>query len=655
MSTPVLDLDMALSLAGEVVATRGRYAVPVRRGERLRLRRHPGSPDPADLKSVRRWIASITSPTAIDLFCGAGGLSLGLEASGFRVLAGADKDSLAVETHAANLPSLPYLGDLTDPEDLLEHLDSWGIRTVDLVAGGVPCQPFSRAGRAKIRSLVEARVRAAEDTRADLWQSFVRVVERLRPRAVLLENVPDLAVWDEGAVLVGFCDALHDMGYQTDARILHAYEYGVPQHRSRLFIVGVEDGVGFDWPTPDPGPQPTLWDAIGDLPTVEGGQIADRLPYDGPITGLQAMLRTGMPEADIPWVYDHITRHVRPDDLEAYRSLRPGGTYKDVPESLRRYRSDSFSDKYKRLSKAALSRTIAAHMARDGYWYIHPVQDRTLSVREAARIQTFPDWFRFAGEPSHRYRQVGNAVPPFLAAALGRQLLSALARGPRRRSRQRTSISVSRESQRAIRRDLLAWHSANARHYPWRSGESPWLVLLSEMCLHRTRADQVETIYGELAGLAPTPSHLLTNSARVETLLSSLGLRWRSANILKVARELVDNLCGEVPDTRERLLALPGVGDYVASAVLCFAFGKPSILLDTNTVRVISRLTGREVSGHRWQLRLDLNRLAGPRGADREFNYALLDLGALVCRASSPRCLACPLSSHCGTFRPQAV
>ena len=130
--------------------------------------------------------------------------------------------------------------------------------------------------------------------------------------------------------------------------------------------------------------------------------------------------------------------------------MRQGDTYADLPANLRRYRSDIFTDKYNRLSWDELSRTITAHIARDGYWYIHPDQHRTLSIREAARIQTFPDWFRFAGEPSHRFRLIGNAVPPLLAEAIGRQLNEALA-APRRARRR---APVLRLPHRAA---ALAW------------------------------------------------------------------------------------------------------------------------------------------------------------------------------------------------------
>src|SRR5437762_1798990 len=134
--------------------TRRRTAVRHHRGADLRLPRHPDAPDPADLAALRTWVRTASRPTAIDLFSGAGGLSLGLQEAGFSVLLGADIDQRAVETHTANIGGLGYAGDLSDPTELIDHLHGCGIETVDLVAGGVPCQPFSRAGRSMIRNLV---------------------------------------------------------------------------------------------------------------------------------------------------------------------------------------------------------------------------------------------------------------------------------------------------------------------------------------------------------------------------------------------------------------------------------------------------------------------------------------------------------------------
>jgi DNA (cytosine-5)-methyltransferase 1 len=617
----------------------GRTAVPHHRGHALRLPAHPDAPDPADLSGVRRWVRGSRRPTAIDLFAGAGGLSLGLHNAGFTVLVGADSDRWAVETHTANVGGLGFVGDLADPSELMERLDAWGIRTVDLVAGGPPCQPFSRAGSSKIRSLVRSGARASDDPRAQLWRGYMAVVEHLRPRVVLVENVPDLPRWDEGAVLAGFYESLRELDYEVDARVIDAYRHGVPQHRARLFIVGVLGGAPLQWPA-QTDPAPTLRDAIGDLPPVPPAHREERSLYLGaPTATLQKRLRKGLPAAERRHITDHMTRDVRPDDAEAFRLLEEGQTYSDLPARLQRYRTDIFDDKYKRLSWDEVSRSITAHIAKDGYWYIHPDQHRTLSIREAARIQTFPDTFRFAGEPTHRLRQIGNAVPPLLAEALGNSLIR--------------SISGRRSARRAgrdrFRQDLIRWHEEHARSFPWRrSGITPWRVLMAEMCLRRTRADQVVPVFDALSRLAPTPAAMIRHEARALEAMWSLGLRWRAENVIEVARVLVRDHGGRVPETELELRELPGVGDYVAQAVVCFGFGRRAVLVDTNTIRIVSRLHERDGT-NRWQLRLDLHRLAGREGPDAAFNYALLDLGALVCSASGPRCDACPIRRHCAS------
>jgi DNA (cytosine-5)-methyltransferase 1 len=623
-------------------AQKRRNAVPFQRGHAVRLRRHAEAPDPADLGAIRDWVKQQTAPTAVDLFAGAGGLSLGLKQAGFSVLAGADSDAWAVETHTANVGGLGYVGDLGDPREFLEHLDGWGIEAVDLVVGGVPCQPFSRAGYSKIRDLVRAGVRSKADPRAELWTSFMQVVKRLRPRAVLVENVPDLPSWDDGAVLIGFFESLRALGYEVSARVLDGFDYGVPQHRARLIIVGLRDCGALAWPEPQDGIT-TLRDAIGDLPPVPGGQRTEDLPYrprgNRPLTPFQERMRTEMPEEARALVHDHITRAVRPDDMQAFELLPEGGTYSDLPAKLQRYRTDIFTDKYKRLAWGELSRTITAHLAKDGYWYIHPEQHRTLSIREAARIQTFPDWFRFAGQPSHRYRQIGNAVPPMLGDAVGRCLFAALT----------SSREPPRKPERTIRQQLLRWHGAHARAFPWRyRGSDPWSVLMAELCLARTRADQVAPLYRALRGIAPDATAVAADPATALLAMRALGLRAGAQQVVAVAEAVVDLFDGRVPDKDFELRTLPGVGDYAAQAVLCFGFGRRSVLLDQNTMRIVGRISG-HADSRRWQLRLDLHQLAGADGPGPEFNHALLDLGALVCRPAAACCDVCPVRDYCAT------
>jgi DNA (cytosine-5)-methyltransferase 1 len=470
-----------------------------------------------------------------------------------------------------------------------------------------------------------------------MWRSFMSIVAKLSPRAVLVENVPDLAVWQDGTLLIELREGLRALGYLVEARVLGAYEHGVPQHRQRLFVVGVRRGIEFEWPAGVTS-RTTLRMAIGDLPSVRPAQRKDSLPYKGPLNDFQRRMRTGIRGVGRGRIYDHITRDVRPDDALAFKLLPQGGTYRQLPDHLRRYRDDIFDDRYNRLSWNELSRSITAHLAKDGYWYIHPSQHRTLSVREAARVQTFPDWFRFAGTPTHQYRQIGNAVPPMLAEAIGHDLVSALEARPHARNHPPHS---------EFRRRLLRWHRYHGRSYPWRAKRvSTWKILLAEMCLRRTRADQVVPIYRKLVRLAPTPAALIQRSREARRIMRSLGLHWRGRNIIALARTLVRDHGGRVPRGEPELRKLPGVGEYVTRAVLAFALKRPAVLIDTNTRRIASRVKKRGKS-HPWQVRLDLYDMAGSSGPDAQFNYALLDLGALVCRPKAPDCQGCPVRGLC--------
>jgi A/G-specific adenine glycosylase len=172
-----------------------------------------------------------------------------------------------------------------------------------------------------------------------------------------------------------------------------------------------------------------------------------------------------------------------------------------------------------------------------------------------------------------------------------------------------------------------------------------WRVLVGEICLARTRASDVPAVFAGLQRLAPSPAALIAHPDPVASL-RALGLAARAEILVEVARTLATRFAGSVPDSEPELRSIPGVGDYVAQAGLCFGFGRRAVLLDATTARVVRRFFGRG-DRRRWQIRLDLYQLAGSAGPDASFNHALLDHGALVCRAGRPCCHACPVLERC--------
>ncbi len=456
------------------------YKVTHRRSDPLRLDPHPDTPEESDWSD---WVQGLTAPIAVDLFCGAGGLSCGLEAAGWQVVLATDSDEWALESHGHNVAGRALhldLGEQQDRDALVEVLDDVD---VGLVAGGPPCQPFSRAGHSKIRSLVQQGVRSGEDSRRELWRAFLEIVEAVRPHAVLMENVPDMALGDGFTVLRKMIERLGKAGYGAEARIVDTWRFGVPQHRQRLILVGLRNGAVFEWP--GESAQTTVRDAIWDLPRLRVApdtQIgASEMGYgtaaachngrpsavgevDGngatPLSGFAARAREGCVGDTSGITYDHQTRAVRADDFEAFKLMDGHTLYSELPEDLKRYRDDIFDDKYNKLDWDKLSRTITAHIAKDGYWYIHPEQPRTLTVREAARLQTFPDTFRFAGYRSHQFQQIGNAVPPVLGQLIGKAILQSLHDQPTRQHPQASIAALRsrfRESmQRWADEDIIA-------------------------------------------------------------------------------------------------------------------------------------------------------------------------------------------------------
>lgn len=365
-------------------------------------------------------------PVVVDLFCGAGGMSLGFEMAGYRIGLGIDKDQLACQTHSHIFCGHTVCADLQTVSDPAGFLKSHDIDHVDVIIGGPPCQGFSRVGRGKLRNL---NIDHIKDPRNQLYREFMRFIASVQPLYFVMENVPDMVHYrdGDGKLPDKIKKELTRAGYAVDMIILLAADFGVPQLRRRFFMVGNRLGVPVTWPKPAYGPgysrsYVTVWDAICDLPVVGIKHRLDAMPYTPrcQLTEYQRFMRRNCDEI----LYNHQTRWHNTQDLLAFSWLPEGGKYSDLPKCFKRYRDDIFKDKYRKLIQNQPSWTIEAHIGKDTYRYIYPSRrgeaepPRTISVREAARLQSFPDSFCFAGPFTRQFYQVGNAVPPLLAKAI---------------------------------------------------------------------------------------------------------------------------------------------------------------------------------------------------------------------------------------------
>lgn len=590
---------------------------------------------------------------AADLFSGAGGLSLGLEDAGYRVIIGVDRERESTETHRHHFGGLTLNWDLGDPERVARVAELVQKADIELLAGGPPCQPFSRAGRSKIRHrILEGHPDPSSDRR-DLWRSFLEVVTTARPKAVLMENVPDMALDKDMFILRSMVHELESAGYSVEERVVDTSRYGVPQFRQRLILIALRDGIEFQWPAEVPD-RTTVGNAIGDLPEVEGGYRPEGgaegwTPYAGPRGKFQRRMRRGMDGEMAERVYDHITRPVRDDDKIAFEKMDAKTLYSDLPDELKRYRDDIFDDKYKRLDENALSRTITAHIAKDGYWYIHPEQPRTLTVREAARIQTFPDRYRFAGPPSAAFRQIGNAVPPFLGENLGKEIQIRLDAG---KPAGPSTLEISSALADWIRR-----RSTPELSMPWLRAETRWQVIAGEIFAERLTGRELRHIW-PLITQWHTPADTLKDNARQLTEMASwLGRGPRAKRLTLIASQLVENPAALEGDstTRQALKGNEALADLAILAVPMTTDNDDAeepVLVANGVLRVAARYTGEvtlERKNQKTDGRLAVARMIGYGENARHAQLALIEIAASICRPETRLCHACPLSSTCAS------
>lgn len=368
----------------------------------------------------------------LDLFSAPGGMSQGFSQAGFRVLATIDIDPWGCATLRQNFS-------LTGTKIIEADIQSLKLMgQVDVVAGGPPCQSFSQVGKAKINHLTRAgsRERFIDDNRNKLYKEFVKVVDSLQPKFFVMENVAGIESYMGGRVKEEILTDFEKIGYSAEMNVLKAADFGVPQIRRRAIFMGNRLGRRNPFPqeafVSKPDTQQTdlplgmqgRWyrtvrDAISDLPSLQAGGGQDEMAYGARAsTEYQEWARLGSDH-----VYNHVARKHSDRDIRLFEALSPGQKMTDLPKELIKlipYPQTIFKDKIKKQLWDKPSYAIVAHMQKDGLMYIHPDPDqpRSFTPREAARIQSFRDTFRFMGPMTQQFRQIGNAVPPLLAQSI---------------------------------------------------------------------------------------------------------------------------------------------------------------------------------------------------------------------------------------------
>lgn len=337
----------------------------------------------------------------VDLFAGAGGLSLGAEMARVDVALSIEKDKNAAETYSYNHPSTKVIND--DIANITKIDVSVG--SSKILFGGPPCQGFSYSNQ---------RTRSKDNPSNWLLREFLRIVDIWRPDWVIFENVRGFVNTEARLFLNSLIIDFEEKNYTCTWAILNALDFGVPQNRSRFFLVASRHGYKINFPVKASQKYVTVSQAISDLPSLENGASEDYLEYQFEATNSYAKrLRGKLSECS-----GHLVSRNAPHIIERYRYISPGGNWKDIPEHLMKNYTDRtrcHTGIYHRLRPDEPALTIGNYRKA---MLIHPWENRGLSVREAARIQSFPDWYEFKGSIGFQQQQVGNAVPPLLAQAV---------------------------------------------------------------------------------------------------------------------------------------------------------------------------------------------------------------------------------------------
>jgi DNA (cytosine-5)-methyltransferase 1 len=368
----------------------------------------------------------------VDIFCGAGGLSAGFAKAGFNIASGIDNNEHALQTFNRNHNCRAVTGDVQEDQALSKLINSINRRgldidDIDVVIGGPPCRGFSMAN-------VESN--SEENPLNDLPNKFLDIVERIDPEGVLIENVPRLLTMADGQFRDSILSSLQEMDFEVDYEVLNAVRFGVPQKRRRVFFIGIKNSEP-EWPSADDiefrySSPVDVESAISDLPPLPtGGGGNKEMTYDSNYNELSDYAQAMRSNAESGTVRNHRTTVNQEETYRRFKHIPQGGNWEDIPEDLMHNYTDrkrTHDHIYQRLEQEKPAKTVANFRKQ---MIVHPTQDRLLSVREAARLQSFPDDYIFEGDSFNaRQQMVGDAVPVNLAFSLATVMKSGLEKAP---------------------------------------------------------------------------------------------------------------------------------------------------------------------------------------------------------------------------------
>ncbi|MCU0545687.1 MAG: DNA cytosine methyltransferase [Oscillatoriaceae cyanobacterium Prado104] len=349
-------------------------------------------------------------PRSLDLFCGIGGLTLGFQRAGIQSIGGIDCCQNATQTFEHNLSPLRcFLSDITQTTvSEIEEFFQISASEIDIITGGPPCQGFSTVGKREIT-----------DPRNSLWRNFSNLVAEIRPAYVIIENVEGMLVMQGGKVRDSVIASFADIGYHMKCRLLKAADCGVPQLRKRAFFIGWLVGLlPPEFPVPSSNYYVTVADAISDLPPLNAGEICKSY-HSAPQTAYQIARRKN---ANI--LLHHEAANHSQKLVEMLKYIPNGGNRKSIPDRLQP--ASGFHNSYARLASNKPAIAVTSNMRKpSSARATHPTQHRGLTVREGLRLQSFDDDFEVIGSRTSQYIQVGNAVPPLLGLAVGKEVVKA--------------------------------------------------------------------------------------------------------------------------------------------------------------------------------------------------------------------------------------